>query len=63
MSPNPPRFHQPIRLIVSFEAQAVDTIDAYVNAGGHHGHRNRSEFVRRAVDSRIRSEGESNGST
>ena len=49
MSRNPRRFRQPIRLIVSVEAQTVDAIDAYMNAGGYHGHRNRSEFVRRAL--------------
>ncbi len=54
MSRNPRRFSQPIRLIVSVEAQTVDAIDAYMNAGGYHDHRNRSEFVRRALERELR---------
>ncbi len=54
MSRNPRKFRQPVRLIVSIEAQTVNAIDAYMNAGGNHGHRNRSEFVRRAIEREIR---------
>jgi len=54
MSRNPRRFRQPVRLIVSVEAQTVDVIDAYMNAGDYHGHRNRSEFVRRVIERELR---------
>jgi len=54
MSRNPRKFRQPVRLIVSVEAQTVDAIDAYMMAGGYHGHRNRSELVRRAIEREIR---------
>ena len=48
---NPRKFHQPVRLIVSIEAQTVNAIDAYMMAGGNH--RNRSEFVRLAIEREI----------
>jgi metal-responsive CopG/Arc/MetJ family transcriptional regulator len=51
---NPRKFHQPMRLIVSIEAQTVKVIDAYMKADGYHGHRNRSEFVRQAIEREIR---------
>jgi metal-responsive CopG/Arc/MetJ family transcriptional regulator len=51
---NPRKFHQPMRLIVSIEAQTVNVIDAYMKADGYHGHRNRSEFVRQAIEREIR---------
>ena len=54
MSGNPRKFRQPVRLIISVEAQTVNAIDAYMNAGGNHGHRNRSEFVRRAIEGELR---------
>lgn len=50
MSKNPRTFRQPVRLIVSVEADAVATIDRLMHCGGIHGHRNRSEFVRRAIE-------------
>jgi metal-responsive CopG/Arc/MetJ family transcriptional regulator len=49
---NPRKFHQPVRLIVSIEAQTVNVIDAYMKADGYH--RNRSEFVRQAIEREIR---------
>jgi len=51
---NPRKFRQPVRLIVSIEAQAVNAIDAYMKAGNYHRHGNRSEFVRRAIEREIR---------
>jgi metal-responsive CopG/Arc/MetJ family transcriptional regulator len=51
---NPRKFRQSIRLIVSIEAQTVNVIDAYMKAGGYHRHRNRSEFVRQAIEREIR---------
>lgn len=54
MSKNPRRFRQPVRLIVSVEAQTVAAIDDLMGAGGFvHGHRNRSEFVRRAIETEL----------
>jgi hypothetical protein len=50
MSKNPRTFRQPVRLIVSVEANTVATIDKLMHSGGKHGHRNRSEFVRRAIE-------------
>jgi metal-responsive CopG/Arc/MetJ family transcriptional regulator len=51
---NPRKFHQPVRLIVSIETQTVNVIDAYMKAGGYHGHHNRSEFLRQAIEREIR---------
>jgi hypothetical protein len=53
MSRNPRKFRQPVRLIVSVEAQTVDAIDILM-ASGYHGHRNRSEFVRLAMERELR---------
>ena len=39
MSRNPRKFRQPVRLIVSVEAQTVDAIDAAMKAGGNQGHK------------------------
>ena len=50
MSTNPRRFAKPVRLIVSVEAEVVTAIDRLINQGRHHGHRNRAEFVRQAVE-------------
>ena len=47
---NPRTFSQPVRLIVSIEADTVAAIDALMRLGRVHGHRNRSEFVRRAIE-------------
>jgi metal-responsive CopG/Arc/MetJ family transcriptional regulator len=54
MSRNPRKFRQPVRLIVSVEAQTVDAIDAAMKAGGNQGHCNRSEFIRLAVERELR---------
>jgi metal-responsive CopG/Arc/MetJ family transcriptional regulator len=54
MSRNPRKFRQPVRLIVSVEADTVAAIDAVMNAGGNQGHRNRSEFVRQAIERELR---------
>ena len=54
MSSNPRKFRQPVRLIVSVEADTVGAIDAAMKAGGNQGHRNRSEFVRLAVERELR---------
>ncbi len=54
MSSNPRKFRQPVRLIVSVEAQTVAAIDAVMKAGGNQGHRNRSEFVRLGVERELR---------
>jgi len=51
---NPRKFRQPVRLIVSIEAQTVSAVDAYMKAGSYHRHGNRSEFVRRAIEREIR---------
>lgn len=50
MSKNPRRFAEPVRLIVSVEAEVVTAIDRLMTQGRHHGHRNRAEFVRQAVE-------------
>lgn len=50
MSKNPRRFAEPVRLIVSVEAEVVTAIDKLMTQGRHHGHRNRAEFVRQAVE-------------
>ncbi len=50
MSSNPRRFTRPVRLIVSVEADTVASIDALMKQGRQHGHRNRAEFVRRAIE-------------
>lgn len=50
MSKNPRRFTRPVRLIVSVEADTVAHIDALMRQGRQHGHRNRAEFVRRAIE-------------
>jgi metal-responsive CopG/Arc/MetJ family transcriptional regulator len=54
MSRNPRKFREPVRLIVSVEAQTVDAIDTAMKAGGNQGHRNRSEFVRRAIERELK---------
>lgn len=50
MSRNPRKFTAPRRLIVSVEADTVDAIDALMESGRAHGHRNRAEFVRQAIE-------------
>lgn len=50
MSKNPRRFTRPVRLIVSVEADAVASIDRLMHQGLQHAHRNRAEFVRRAIE-------------
>lgn len=50
MSVNPRKFRQPWRLIVSVEASEVERIDRLMNLHPAHRHRNRSEFVRRAIE-------------
>jgi len=50
MSKNPRRFAEPVRLIVSVEAEVVAAIDKLMSQGRYHGHRNRAEFVRRAIE-------------
>lgn len=50
MSKNPRRLARPVRLIVSVEAEVVTAIDRLMTQGRHHGHRNRAEFVRQAVE-------------
>lgn len=50
MSKNPRRFARPVRLIVSVEAKVVAAIDRLMTQGRQHGHRNRAEFVRQAVE-------------
>lgn len=54
MSANPRTFQQATRLIVSVEAQTVAAIDELMEAGGCHRHRNRSEFVRQAIERELR---------
>ncbi|PFG11763.1 hypothetical protein ATI45_4322 [Marinobacter sp. LV10MA510-1] len=54
MSKNPRKFREPVRLIVSVEAQTVNSIDAATKAGGNQGHHNRSEFVRLAIERELR---------
>ena len=50
MSTNPRRFRNAERLIVSVETDTVSAVDALMHRGRHHQHRNRSEFVRRAIE-------------
>ncbi|MBB3183679.1 hypothetical protein FHR95_001233 [Halomonas fontilapidosi] len=50
MSKNPRRLAEPVRLIVSVEAEVVEAIDLLMTQGRHHRHRNRGEFVRLAVE-------------
>lgn len=50
MSSNPRRLRKPERLIVSVEAATVAAVDTLMKSGRHHQHRNRSEFVRRAIE-------------
>jgi len=50
MSHNPRRFNRPVRLIVSVEAETVASIDSLMKQGRQHSHRNRAEFVRRAIE-------------
>ena len=50
MSRNPRKFKTPRRLIVSVEADTVDAIDTLMQSGQAHGHRNRAEFVRQAIE-------------
>ncbi|SFT48302.1 hypothetical protein [Halomonas saccharevitans] len=50
MSKNPRRLAEPVRLIVSVEAEVVEGIDRLMSQGLHHGHRNRAEFVRLAIE-------------
>lgn len=50
MSHNPRRFIRPVRLIVSVEADTVASIDRLMNHSRQHSHRNRAEFVRRAIE-------------
>lgn len=50
MSKNPRRLGRPVRLIVSIEAEVVEAIDLLMTQGRQHGHRNRAEFVRQAVE-------------
>jgi hypothetical protein len=53
MSKNPRKFREPVRLIVSVEAVTVNAIDDLMKAG-YHCHRNRSEFVRLALERELR---------
>jgi len=50
MSSNPRRLRNYTRLIVSVEAATVTAVDAVMRQGRHHRHRNRSEFVRQAIE-------------
>ncbi|WP_062375764.1 hypothetical protein [Halomonas sp. KX33721] len=50
MSKNPRRFTRPARLIVSVETDTVASIDSLMKHGRQHSHRNRAEFVRRAIE-------------
>lgn len=50
MSSNPRRLHHPARLIVSVEVATIAAVDAVMEQGRHHLHRNRSEFVRQAIE-------------
>ncbi|MCH8491130.1 MAG: hypothetical protein LAT81_14545 [Oceanicaulis sp.] len=50
MSSNPRTFRTPVRLIVSVEAATVAAVDDLMAGGSHHRHRNRSEFVRLAIE-------------
>ncbi len=53
MSHNPRRFARPVRLIVSVEAELVESIDRLMTEGRHHGHRNRAEFLRQAIEQEL----------
>ncbi|MFW3615090.1 hypothetical protein [Billgrantia antri] len=53
MSRNPRRFAEPTRLIASVEAKLVAAIDRTMTQGRHHGHRNRAEFVRLAIEGEL----------
>lgn len=50
MSKNPRPLMDPQRLIVSVEREVVEAIDQMMTEGRHHQHRNRSEFVRLAIE-------------
>lgn len=50
MSSNPRRLRNYTRLIVSVDAATVAAVDALMEQGTHHRHRNRSEFIRRAIE-------------
>tara|TARA_R110002073_G_scaffold5473_4_gene33750 strand:- start:2623 stop:2853 length:231 start_codon:yes stop_codon:yes gene_type:complete len=50
MSANSRRFRNAVRLIVSVETATIAAVDALMEGGRHHGHRNRSEFVRLAIE-------------
>ncbi|SOC51015.1 hypothetical protein SAMN05421509_10174 [Chromohalobacter canadensis] len=50
MSHNPRRLADPMRLIVSVERDVVEAVDALMERGRHHRHRNRAEFVRLAIE-------------
>ena len=50
MSKNPRLIEQAVRLIVSTEKETVTNIDKLMSEGRHHRHRNRSEFVRIAIE-------------
>lgn len=50
VSTNPRRLINPERLIVSVESATVAAVDRVMAQGSHHRHRNRSEFVRRAIE-------------
>lgn len=50
MSTNPRRLITPERLIVSVESVTVAAVDKVMAQGRHHQHRNRSEFVRLAIE-------------
>lgn len=54
MSRNPRRFTEPVRTIVNFEASTLERIAALMKASRHHPHRNRGEFIRRAVERELR---------
>jgi|GEM_PF-1141696 len=50
MSTNPRRFRSAARLIVSVDVETIAAVDAIMAQGSHHQHRNRSEFVRLAIE-------------
>ena len=50
MSKNPRLLPNATRLIVSVDVATVEAIDRLMAEGRHHRHRNRSEFVRLAVE-------------
>ncbi|MEQ5855427.1 ribbon-helix-helix domain-containing protein [Halomonas sp. EF61] len=50
MSRNPRRLADPIRLIVSVEREVAEAVDALMEQGRYHRHRNRTEFVRLAIE-------------